>query len=107
MIEIRQEIADDYSAIRDVNKIAFGGTAEAQLIDLLRAANKAVVSLVALNQGSVVGHILFSPVTVEQSTGNFRGVGLAPMTVLPKFQNQGIGSRLVRDGLEACNDAGC
>jgi putative acetyltransferase len=106
VIEIRQEIADDYSAIRDVNKIAFGGTAEAQLIDLLRAANKAVVSLVALNQGSVVGHILFSPVTVEQSAGNFRGVGLAPMTVLPKFQNQGIGSRLVRDGLEACKQKG-
>ena len=102
MIEIRQETPDDFPAVRDVIERAFGGAAEAQLVDMLRAANKAVVSLVALHQGRVVGHILFSPVTVTQAPVNFRGVGLAPMSVLPEFQNKGIGSRLVRDGLEAC-----
>jgi putative acetyltransferase len=89
-----------------VNNRAFGGTAEAQLVDLLRAAKKAVVSLVALNQGNVVGHIMFSPVTIVQTAENFRWVGLAPMSVLPEFQNQGIGTRLVRDGLEACKEKG-
>jgi putative acetyltransferase len=106
VIEIRQETADDYSAVRDVNIRAFGGNAEAQLVELLRAAKKAVVSLVAVSQGRVVGHILFSSVTVAQTAENFRGVGLAPMSVLPEFQNQGIGSRLVRDGLKACKEEG-
>jgi putative acetyltransferase len=106
VIEIRQEKPDDFAAVRDVNEQAFGRTAEAQLVDLLRAAKKAVVSLVALHQGRVVGHILFSPVTVTQASATFRGVGLAPMGVLPEFQNQGIGSRLVRDGLEACKRKG-
>jgi putative acetyltransferase len=106
LIEIRQETANDSAAVRNVNELAFGGTAEAQLVDLLRAAKKAVVSLVALNQGRVVGHILFSPVTISQTPENFRCVGLAPMSVLPEFQNQGIGSRLVRDGLEACKQKG-
>jgi putative acetyltransferase len=106
VIEIRNETTNDFAAIREVNERAFGGTAEPQLVDLLRAAKKAVVSLVALNQGYVVGHILFSPVTIAQSAENFRGVGLAPMSVLPEFQNQGIGSKLVRDGLEACKQKG-
>jgi putative acetyltransferase len=106
VIEIRNETATDYAAIREVNEQAFGGTAEAQLVDLLRATKKAVVSLVALNQGHVVGHILFSPVTVTQTAESFRGVGLAPMSVLPEFQNHGIGTRLVREGLEACRQKG-
>ena len=106
MIEIRNETPTDYDAIREVNERAFGGTAEAQLVDLLRAAKMAAVSLVALNQGHVVGHIMFSPVTITQTPENFRGVGLAPMSVLPEFQNQGIGSKLVRNGLEACKQKG-
>ena len=106
MIEIRRETPEDFPAVRDVNERAFGGAAEAQLVDMLRAANKAVVSLVAIHQGRVVGHILFSPVTVTQAPETFRGVGLAPMSVLPEFQNKGIGTKLVRDGLEACKREG-
>jgi putative acetyltransferase len=106
VIEVRQEARGDFPAVRDVNEQAFGGTVEARLVDLLREAKKAVVSLVALHRNRVVGHILFSPVTVTQAPANFRGVGLAPMSVLPEFQNQGIGSRLVRDGLEACKRKG-
>ena len=105
-IEIRHEAPADFPAVRTVNELAFGGTAEARLVDTLRAAQKAVLSLVALRQGRVVGHILFSPVTVAQAPENFRGIGLAPMSVLPEFQNQGIGSRLVREGLQACKQEG-
>jgi len=106
VIEIRKETPDDFPAVGYVNEQAFGGDVEARLVEMLRAANKAVVSLVAVDQGRVVGHILFSPITVAEAPENFRGVGLAPMSVLPEFQNQGIGSRLVRDGLEACKRQG-
>ena len=106
MIEIRNEIPDDVPAIRNVNERAFSGCAEAQLVDMLRAANKAVVSLVAQHGDRVVGHILFSPVTVTNAPRTFRAVGLAPMSVLPEFQKTGIGSRLVRDGLAASERLG-
>jgi putative acetyltransferase len=106
VLEIRTERPDDARAIRDVNERAFGGPAEAVLVDKLRAANKAVVSLVAQHGDQVVGHILFSPVTVAHAPESFRGAGLAPMSVLPEYQNQGIGSRLVREGLVACRAAG-
>lgn len=106
VIEIRNERLDDYLAVREVNELAFGRTAEARLVDMLRAANKALVSLVAVDQSRVVGHILFSPVTVAKAPENFRGVGLAPLSVLPEFQNKGIGSKLVREGLEACRRQG-
>lgn len=106
MIEIRTERPEDIGAIRDVNKRAFGGPAEAMLVDRLRAANKVLVSLVAQRGDQVVGHILFSPVTVANSPESFRAAGLAPMSVLPEYQNQGVGSRMVRDGLVACCEAG-
>jgi putative acetyltransferase len=105
MITIRLERPDDVAAIRDVNDRAFGTSAEARLVDQLRAASKAVISLVAQQGDQLVGHILFSPVSITNAPQSFRGAGLAPMSVLPEFQNQGIGSRLVREGLAACRDA--
>jgi putative acetyltransferase len=89
-----------------VNARAFGRPNEATLIDMLRSANKASISLVALDQGRLVGHILFSPVTVARAPKHFSGVGLGPMSVLPEFQKKGIGSMLVREGLEACRRKG-
>ncbi|MBK9709501.1 MAG: N-acetyltransferase [Acidobacteria bacterium] len=106
-MDIRSERPDDYPAVREIIERAFGGIAEARIVDLIRAANKDLVSLVAVDQNRVVGHILFSPVTVAEAPENFRGVGLAPLSVLPEFQNTGIGSRLVREGLEACRRQGC
>lgn len=106
MIEIRNETSDDRPAVRELNEWAFGRPNEATLVEMLRLANKALVSLVALDQGRVVGHILFSPVTVALASENFSGVGLGPMSVLPEVQNKGIGSRLVREGLEACRRKG-
>ncbi len=68
MVEIRPERPDDVAAIRDVNERAFGRQDEARLVDRLRAANKAVTSLVARDGDQVVGHILFSPVTVTNAS---------------------------------------
>lgn len=106
VIEIRKEVPDDYPGIHALNERAFGGPAEARLVDMLRAANKAPISLVALHENRIVGHILFSPVTVAEAPEHFRAAGLAPMSVLPEFQSRGIGSRLVREGLEACRRHG-
>lgn len=107
MIEIRAERPGDEAAIRHVNEQAFGAPAEARLVDQLRAAHKAVVSLVAVHGDDVVGHILFSPVTIAEAQPSIRAVGLAPMAVLAEYQRQGVGSRLVREGLRACEAAGC
>jgi putative acetyltransferase len=102
LIQIRDEMRDDHSAVRALNERAFGRSAEADLVDALRAAHKAVVSLVAADQHRVVGHILFSPVTVAEAPEGFRALGLAPMSVLPEWQHRGIGATLVRRGLDEC-----
>ena len=94
-LELREETPHDFSAVRDVNEQAFGRDAEGRLVDLLRAGNKPVLSLVATLDGRVVGHILFSPISVSVAPTDFRAVGLAPMSVVPEFQNRGIGSSLV------------
>lgn len=104
--EIRGELPGDLAAIRHLNERAFDGPAEAKLVDLLRAAGKATVSLVAILDDRIVGHILFSPVTIAQAPAGVRAAALAPMSVLPEFQNRGIGSQLVREGLEACREHG-
>jgi putative acetyltransferase len=106
VVDVRKDTPDDYPAIREVHRRAFGGLAEATLVDMLRGAKKVVVSLVAVHQERVVGHILFSPVTVAHAPEELRAVGLAPMSVLPEFQNRGIGSQLVHEGLETCKRQG-
>jgi putative acetyltransferase len=106
MTLIRSENPEDIPAIRIVNERAFGRPAEADLVDALRRNGKTLVSLVAEVNGSVVGHILFSPVTIETEAQKFLGVGLAPLAVLPEFQNRGVGSLLVEYGLEQCRAAG-
>lgn len=106
MILIRPEQPDDIAAIRQVNERAFDGPTEADLVDLLRAHGKVTLSLVAVQDAQVVGHILFSPVVIEATGKSVAAVGLAPMAVLPEWQNQGVGSRLVRAGLEECRRLG-
>lgn len=101
---IRLEEAGDYAAIRRVTVEAFGQPDEADLIEALRSAADPFVSLVADDSGDVVGHIAFSPVTIE--TGAIVGMGLAPMAVMPDRQREGIGAALVRDGLDAAGQAG-
>ena len=105
-ILIRPETPDDVAAIRAVVEAAFGRPDEADLVDALRDHGGATLSLVAEKDGEVVGHVLFSPVTVESDGGSWGALGLAPMAVAPSCQRQGIGSRLVRAALDACRRAG-
>jgi putative acetyltransferase len=105
MIIIRPEEPRDIAAIRKVVEEAFGQPAEANLVDALRRNGKATLSLVAEESGQIVGHILFSPVTIETGDDQFGGVGLAPMAVSPERQNEGIGSLLVKEGLDRCRAA--
>ena len=105
-IAIRAEKPEDASRVRHVNELAFGQRAEADLVDRLRQAGTESLSLVA-EDDAVVGHILFTPVVVEGAGRRVLGMGLAPMAVLPARQRQGIGSHLVRRGLEVLRDRGC
>ena len=109
MIEIREEQRGEYQEIRQVIVAAFGGDSEepaANVVELLRDRNKAPVALVAVSDNKIVGHIMFSPVTITLASKAFRAVGLAPLSVLPELQRQGIGSMLVREGLKKCAAAG-
>jgi len=103
--QIRSERADDQDAIRRVHPDAFEGDAEARLVDLLRDKGRAVISLVAVEADAVVGHILFSPVTIGGSPDG-RALALAPVGVLKAFHGRGIGSSLIREGLKRCRSAG-
>lgn len=102
---IRAEEERDWSAVYTVNRLAFATSAEADLVSALRDQAQPVVSLVAEHAGVVVGHILFSPVSLSGHTG-LTIMGLAPMAVAPSHQRLGIGSALVRAGLERCRTLG-
>lgn len=104
-MHIRFEQAADNDAIRQVNLQAFPTAAEANLVDTLRASDVALISLVAEQDDVIVGHILFSPVTLD-SKPPLKLMGLAPMAVVPQWQRRGVGSQLVEAGLAACSEAG-
>src|SRR5688572_6898112 len=97
-IEIRSEEEKHIDAVREIVRAAFPTEAESKLVDALRANGKAVISLVAVNDEKVLGHILFSPVSTTPP-GEARGLGLAPVAVHPEVQSQGIGSQLISEGL--------
>ena len=103
---IRRERSGDAARIRAVNLAAFEGSAEADIVDRLRAAHAPQLSLVAAFGSEIVGHILFSEVTVGDERAA-TGMGLAPMAVVPRHQNRGVGSALVRRGLEILRGEGC
>jgi putative acetyltransferase len=106
---VDEEAPSDAAAIRAVHLAAFPTDGEARLVDLLRANGHATLSLVMRraviggNAPDVIGHVLFSPVTIERD-GNVvaRGLGLAPLAVLPAQQKAGMGSALARAGLAMC-----
>ncbi len=100
---IRPEQRADEPAIRAVHVAAFPTDAEAVLVERLRAAGRLRVSLVAVVEGEVVGHIAFSPVSLDERVA---GLGLAPVAVLPAVAGRGVGGTLVREGLSACRAAG-
>jgi putative acetyltransferase len=103
-IQIRPEQPTDIPAIREVNDLAFGQGLEGQIIDALRANNAVTLSLVATIENQVVGHILYSPLSIGDK---IIGAGLGPMAVLPNYQRQGIGSQLITAGNQMLKDSGC
>ncbi len=109
MIIIRHEIPSDIPAIHTVNEQAFDGReAEAGLVDAIRKSENFIpeLSLVADKDGQIIGHIFFSRIHIETENGQAPALALAPMAVLPEYQKQGIGSRLVKRGLEECKRLG-
>ena len=106
MITIRPEEPRDIEAVLRVNALAFGSQEEPDMVRALRRAGKVLCSLVAEAQGAVVGHILFSPMTIESETETHNAVCLGPLAVLPTFQRQGIGSQLMEAGLAECRRQG-
>jgi putative acetyltransferase len=103
---IRCEGASDVPAIRRVNVAAFGRVGEADLVDALRRSGVLVLSQVAVMNEEIVGHVGFSPVTIERTPVGFRAVGLAPVAVLPEHQRRGIAAALIRRGLAECGALG-
>lgn len=106
--EVRAARPDDHAAIRTVERVAFGRDDEARLVDRLRDDGDLVCELVATAaSGVVVGHVAFSHLPVWLPDGDVvRAAALAPLAVLPQHRRAGIGSALVRAGLEACAGAG-
>lgn len=101
MFDIRSEQPADRTAIRNLLTAAFPSDLEARLVDQLRDAGRLLISLVAEKEGTIVGHVAFSPVTVPSGA---LGVGLAPVAVAETHRRQGIAASLIREGLDACRE---
>jgi putative acetyltransferase len=102
--DIRAEADQDVAAIAAIHRAAFGQDAEAVLVDRLRESADPYLSLVACASGAPIGHILFTPVTVDGADSARTFLGLGPMAVVPALQRSGVGSQLVRAGLRACRE---
>ena len=112
MISIRPETPDDHDAIRRVivdafTECDFGHSGEAALVDQLRRTCDDLLALVAADRDTIVGHILFSPVSLRMASGMSYGMGLGPMAVHPDRQQTGIGTALVESGLRQLTADGC
>ncbi len=107
MALIRAGQPADTCRVREVNLLAFGQPDEGDLVERLRERCRELLELVAVRDGKVVGHILFSPATVSCQERTVKGAALGPMAVLPAYQGQGIGSALVRRGVAMLREQGC
>ena len=105
-LDIRPETPGDIPGIHQVELAAFGRLTEADLVDLCRQRGKVGLSLLLEREGRIVGHVLFTPVTLDPPCPGWHGFGLGPVAVLPEFQRMGIGSRLIEAGLEMCRTRG-
>jgi putative acetyltransferase len=97
---LRRENPDDRGVVRSINEVAFGRSDEADLIDRLRNEGAVLASFIAEWDKRIVGHILFSRILIETSSGSISAVALAPMAVLQAEQRRGVGRQLIRHGLD-------
>jgi putative acetyltransferase len=107
MIRIRPEKPEDIPFVRVINERAFEQPAEADIVDKLRLSCLEALSLVAVDENQVVGHIFFTRAAVGSGNRTIEGMGLAPMAVLPERQREGIGSALVEHGLKILRERSC
>jgi putative acetyltransferase len=98
---VQLETPGDVAAIRAVEEAAFLQSAEAKLVEDLRDAGDSVFSLVAVEDGIIAGHAMFSRLQAP-----FRALALGPVAVLPDRQRMGVGSRLIREGIARSEAAG-
>ncbi len=102
-IFIHPETPADYKAAENILLSTFPTDAESKLVNAIRKNGNAIISLVATLDEKVIGHILFSPLTTHPPTPE-HGLGLAPVAVDPAYQSKGVGSKLIRAGLQTCID---
>lgn len=108
-IGIRNEAPSDAGAIEAVTAAAFLNAPHAThteqfIVNELRRAGQLTVSLVAEEENLIVGHVAVSPVTISDGSSGWYGLG--PISVMPEYQNRGIGTRLMQQALEALRGLG-
>jgi putative acetyltransferase len=104
-LEIRDDAPSDHARVYEVERSAFGSALQADLVNALRDSAEPKLSLVALLEDEIVGHIFFSPVTLASKPAP-PAAQLSPVAVAPSHRRRGIGSRLIRAGLERCPSRG-
>ena len=106
-VHIIEESIQDRAGIRTVHTVSFGRAGEADVVDQLRKTCSTFISIVAKVGNDVIGHILFTPVRlIQDQDWSIEGMGLAPLAVLPEYQNRGIGTELCKEGLKQVASAG-
>jgi putative acetyltransferase len=103
---IQKETSADVQEICRLNDVVFGGPVEGTIVDAIRDRCSDALSLVAVEEAQIVGHIFFSPVAILGMNG-IEAMGLGPMAVLPEYQRQGIGKALIKKGIQELEKAGC
>lgn len=93
---LRKEEKKDFDEIRNINNICFNGDYESRLIENLRQGSNFILSLVAKDNGKIVGHIMYSRIKI----GDINSVALAPMCVIPEYQKKGIGTDLIKESFK-------
>lgn len=105
-MRIRQELSTDRQGVGEVNRLAFGREDEGNLIDALHDRGAIICSLVADEDGVIVGHVLFSPAVLDDDRREMAVAALGPVAVRPSHQRRGIGDALIRAGLDVCREQG-